>query len=230
MSSLTEDAVERLGRYTACDVSDALLKVGVPSAGFLADLSPYGLSGASPSGSIVIAPVSTVLFAPKGQPLSEPEPNIAPGTHWADVCEPGTVVLLKQPPGQKNAVCGGIMALRMKMLQVKGIVAAGRIRDIAELRDTGLPIWASGVSTVGVGGGSTPWATQVPIDVDGVMVTPGDIAFCDPANGVVIIPRDKLAKVLELLPKLTAADDKVKASVLAGMTVNEAFKLHRGNL
>jgi regulator of RNase E activity RraA len=93
-----------------------------------------------------------------------------------------------------------------------------------------LQIWAYGVSTVGVGGGSMPWAIQVPIDVDGVMVTPGDIAFCDPANGVVVIPRDKLEKVMDLLPKLTAADDKVKDAVLAGMTVKEAFKLHRGNL
>ena len=31
-------AVLRSGAYTACDISDALLKLGVPHAGFLADL------------------------------------------------------------------------------------------------------------------------------------------------------------------------------------------------
>jgi regulator of RNase E activity RraA len=54
------------------------------------------------------------------------------------------------------------------------------------------------------------------------------MAFCDPANGVVVIPRDKLPQVLELLPKLTLADDKVKDDVAKGMSVSEAFKLHRG--
>ena len=93
-----------------------------------------------------------------------------------------------------------------------------------------MQIWAYGVSTVGVGGGSTPWAVQVPLDIDGIAVTPGDIAFMDPTNGVVIIPQDKVTQVLELLPKLIAADEKVKNDVLKGETVYAAFKLHRGNL
>lgn len=73
-----------------------------------------------------------------------------------------------------------------------------------------------------------PWATQVTVRVNGFDINPGDIAFSDPANGVVIIPRDKIDQVLELLPGLVAADDKVKEDVLKGMSVYEAFKLHRG--
>lgn len=59
-------------------------------------------------------------------------------------------------------------------------------------------------------------------------VNPGDIAFQDPVNGVVIIPQDQVEQVLDMLPNLIAADDKVKEDVLKGMTVFEAFKLHRG--
>ncbi len=72
-----------------------------------------------------------------------------------------------------------------------------------------------------------PWATQVTVQVNGVDINPGDVAFSDPGNGVVIIPRDKIDQVLELLPGLVAADDKVKEDVLKGMSVYEAFKLHR---
>jgi regulator of RNase E activity RraA len=224
MPDLTDAIIAQLDRFTACDVSDALLKLNVPGAGFLADLTPYS----DAAGAKTIAPVSTVLFVPKGESPASPAGNLPAGAHWADLSKPDTVVLLRQPPGQRNAVCGGIMALRMKMLQVKGILAAGRVRDLAELRATGLPVWAYGVSTVGVGAESTPWAVQVPVEVDGVTVTPGDVAFMDPANGVVIIPQDKVAQVLDLMPKLTEADDKVKADVLKGGTVYDAFKLHRG--
>lgn len=75
-----------------------------------------------------------------------------------------------------------------------------------------------------------PWAIQVPLDIDGTLVSPGDLAFSDPINGVVVIPKDKVPAVLELLPRITAADDKVKEDVLKGATVYESFKLHRNNL
>ncbi|PNY27242.1 4-hydroxy-4-methyl-2-oxoglutarate aldolase [Tolypocladium capitatum] len=227
MAPLSSATVAQLQKYTACDISDALLKLKVPGAGFIADLNPYGRLLGDEAVSIVIAPVSTVLFAAKGETPGEPEPNVPKDAHWADVTEPGTIVVMKQPPGQTNAICGGILALRMKLRQVKGIVVAGRVRDLPELRSTNLPIWAHGTSTVGSGGGSVPWALQVPVEINGTIVTPGDVAFHDPTNGVVVIPRDKVDQVLELLPRLTAADEKVKEDVLKGMSVYEAFKLHR---
>lgn len=67
----------------------------------------------------------------------------------------------------------------------------------------------------------------MPLDINGVNVSPGDIAFQDPANGVVVIPRDKVDQVLEMLPRLTSADEKVKEDVLKGMSVYDAFQLHR---
>ncbi|KAL6866673.1 ribonuclease E inhibitor RraA/Dimethylmenaquinone methyltransferase [Trichoderma novae-zelandiae] len=238
-SPLSSSIIAQLEKYSACDISDALLKLKVPGAGYVADLvtySPQQASQAAASSPVTVAPVFTVLFAPKGQQpagVSEsggslPAQNIPRDAHWADLAEPGTFAVLKQPEGQTNAVCGGIMALRMKVRQVAGILVAGRVRDLDELRSTNLPIWGYGTSTVGSGGGSVPWATQVTVQVNGVDISPGDVAFSDPGNGVVIIPRDKIDQVLELLPGLVAADDKVKEDVAKGMSVYEAFKLHRG--
>ncbi|KAF5024301.1 hypothetical protein F66182_3631 [Fusarium sp. NRRL 66182] len=221
--------IAKLQQYNACDISDALLKLKVPGAGFVADLNLYSSPEGDPT-SLTVAPVSTVLFAPKGQDIPGIQKNIPDGAHWSDLTKAGTIVVLKQPKGQKNAVCGGIMAARMKLCQAKGIVVAGRARDIQELKNTSLPIWARSLSTVGVGGGSTPWAIQVPLDIDGTLVSPGDLAFSDPINGVVVIPQDKVSAVLELLPKLAAADSKVEEDVSKGMTVYEAFQLHRSNI
>ncbi|RFU71941.1 menaquinone methyltransferase, partial [Trichoderma arundinaceum] len=201
LSPLSGDIIAQLEQYSACDISDALLKLKVPGAGYIADLVAYSPQQASQAAGhpVTIAPVFTVLFAPKGQPAggsnengdSLPAQNIPKDAQWADLAEPGTFAVLKQPPGQTNAVCGGIMALRMNVRQVRGIIVAGRVRDLDELRSTNLPIWGYGTSTVGSGGGSVPWATQVPIEVNGVRISPGDVAFSDPVNGVVIIPRDK---------------------------------------
>jgi len=142
MSYKSQDLI-KLQQYSACDISDALLKLKVPGAGFVADLNLYS-SPEVDGASVTVAPVSTVLFAPKGQDIAETQKNIPEGTHWADLTEAGTIVVLKQPDGQKNAVCGGIMAIRMKVCQAKGIVVAGRARDIQELKSTSLPVSTMG--------------------------------------------------------------------------------------
>lgn len=85
-----------------------------------------------------------MLFAPRDASEAElssyGEGNIPAGKHWVDCTEPGTVVVISQPRGQICAVLGGIMALRMSVLGAKGVVAYGRVRDIEELRETGLPV------------------------------------------------------------------------------------------
>jgi hypothetical protein len=55
----------------------------------------------------------------------------------------------------------------------------------------------------------------------------GDIVFCEPLEGIVVIPLQLLDAVLDLMPRLVAADDKVKEDVLHGSTVFDAFKKHR---
>ncbi|KAG8423634.1 hypothetical protein J3458_000513 [Metarhizium acridum] len=138
--AMSTATLARLEQYTACDISDALLKLKVPGAGFIADLNPYSTKPGKDADALTIAPVSTILFAAKGEVLPEPQPNVPKDTHWSDATEPGTFVVMKQPPGQTNAVCGGIMALRMKMRNVKGIIVAGRVRDVQELKSTSLPV------------------------------------------------------------------------------------------
>jgi regulator of RNase E activity RraA len=91
-----------------------------------------------------------------------------------------------------------------------------------------LQIWARGTSVVGAGGESKPHALQVPLNISGTIVEPGDLAFCDPKNGVVIIPQSKVLDVISMLPGLCAADERVKDEVKQGMSVEEAFKKHRG--
>ena len=71
-------------------------------------------------------------------------------------------------------------------------------------------------------------AVQVPLNLEGTIVKPGDLVFSDPANGVVVIPQDKVAKVLDLLPSMIAADDRVKDDVAAGVSVQDSFRKHRG--
>jgi regulator of RNase E activity RraA len=141
-SAATKEQLQALEKYTACDIADALLKLKVPNAGFLPDLKLFAPRPSSIKTEITIAPASTVIFASKTgtNDSNLPEANIPAGKHWVDLTQPETIVVMKQPEGQICAILGGIMALRIKVLNGKGIVLNGRVRDLAELRETGLPV------------------------------------------------------------------------------------------
>lgn len=82
---------------------------------------------------------------------------------------------------------------------------------------------------MGAGAESKPHAVQVPLDIKGTIVQPGDLVFSDATNGgVVVIPQEHLAEVVSLLPNLVEADERVKEDVSQGISVQEAFKKHRG--
>ncbi|OJK04155.1 hypothetical protein ASPACDRAFT_39771 [Aspergillus aculeatus ATCC 16872] len=243
MPTSLEEKLRILHNYSTCDVSDALLKLQTPApgtparAGHLADLTPHPHPAPhlpSPSTTKTIAPASTIKFISKDDDIPAASNNnahtIPPNTHWVDGVDPDTIVVVDQPPAQHCAVVGGIMALRMKHLGVKGAVVNGRVRDLAEFEGCGLPVWARGTSTVGSGAEAKAVARNVAVDVGGVVVEPGDIIVCDPVEGVVAIPRDLLDAVLETMPKLVAMDDRVKEAVGQGVSVFDAFKRFRGKI
>ena len=185
----------------------------------------------------VLAPASTFLMVPKAtksfptppqMPSKVPASNLSDSRPYADYTENGTIVVISQPQGQSCAVVGGIMAARMQHLGAEGIVVDGRVRDISALNQTKLPIWSRATSVIGAGAETKFHAHNVPVKIGETVVEAGDIIMIDPfENGVVAVPQGKVDELLELLPKLVEADEKVTADVGKGVSVEEAFKRHR---
>lgn len=91
----------------------------------------------------IIAPACTLKLVSKQSPpdSTPPAENAIPkGSHWVDLTEAGSIVVIDQPEGQKCAAVGGIMAARMKVRGVAGCIVGGRVRDIVELKGSELPV------------------------------------------------------------------------------------------
>jgi regulator of RNase E activity RraA len=147
---------------------------------------------------------------------------------------PGSIVLLQQPSGQMVALLGDIIATRFKVRGIAGAIVDGRMRDVAGCgklcTDGNFSVWSKSLSTVGTSLEAKPWAVDIPVQVGGVTVRPGDFAVLDEAEkGIVVIPKEKLADVAELLPGLKEADDAVLQDVRDGVDLKEAFQRHRGH-
>jgi regulator of RNase E activity RraA len=146
--------------------------------------------------------------------------------------------------GQISALLGDIVATRLAVRGVAGVIVDGRIRDLpgcGELcSDGAFAVWSKGTSTVGTSLEAKPWSVDVPVQVGGnesgsgvggtVVVRPGDFAVLDEAErGVVVVPRDKLVELSRILPGLKEADEGVLEDVRAGVGLKEAFRRHPGH-
>lgn len=223
-SAAPDPIVEQLGRYTTCDVSNALVKLGHPGGGFLPGLtlwSPERQAGDTR----VAGPAYTVRYAP----LSDPAPP-QPPPHYADAVPAGAVVFVSCPAGTPNAVYGGLTAARARARGAAGAVVDGRLRDLQEQREMGFPVFGRGVGTappqallkvVGVG---------VPVRLASgeadVEVRPGDYLVGD-LNGVVVLPRELAEEALPLMKKSVEADDRMMVEIKKGMGFEEASKKFR---
>jgi 4-hydroxy-4-methyl-2-oxoglutarate aldolase len=78
---------------------------------------------------------------------------------------------------------------------VRGYVTTGGVRDTAELRAMGFPVWARHVSAQGAVK-DTAGSVNVPVVLDGVVVRPGDAVIADD-DGVTIVPRERVVEAVE---------------------------------
>ena len=98
---------------------------------------------------------------------------------------PGSVIVVESGD-LRYALAGGNVFAVAQRHGIAGFVADGVIRDLAEVRDLGLPVFARGiVPTPGVKEGATPFG--LPVRCGGVRIEAGDVVVAD-AEGVVAAP------------------------------------------
>lgn len=109
--------------------------------------------------------------------------------------EPGSVIVVRA--GDVDfAIAGGNVCAIAHRRGIAAFVVDGVIRDIAEVRELGFPVFARGIIPV-------PGAKQMveplnrPVLCGGVTVRAGDIVVAD-EEGIVAVPSDQAGPVLEL--------------------------------
>jgi 4-hydroxy-4-methyl-2-oxoglutarate aldolase len=109
--------------------------------------------------------------------------------------QPGEVIVLTMPEPRPVALVGDLLATQAQVAGAAAILVDAAIRDVEELAEMGLPIWARWVR---VRGARKELAGQinVPVRVGGAAIDPGDVLVLD-ADGVAVVPADRVDEVLE---------------------------------
>ncbi len=137
-----------------------------------------------------------------------------------DIVQPGDVVAIDASSSTMTAVLGDLVSMKARHRGIAGFVIDGLVRDLPAILAFGdFPIFARGVTPIGPLHRG-PGEINCPVSVGGIVVTPGDVIIGD-LNGVVVVPKEIAAELLERLHKRAPAERSYSESVARGEFSND---------
>lgn len=131
-----------------------------------------------------------------------------------EVCQPGDVLVVANTAPATHGMFGDLLATSLQARGVRGLVLDAGVRDLADLRTMGFPVWSRHISCQGTVK-NTPGSVNVTIAIGGVTIEPGDVVCADD-DGVVVVPRAEADWALEQSELRLAKEEATRARLAAG--------------
>lgn len=137
----------------------------------------------------------------------------------------GEVLVLTMPQPKPVALIGELLATQAKVHGAAAILVDASVRDVEELVELGLPIWARyirvrGATKTDIG------QLNIPVTVGDTRINPGDIIVLD-ADGSVCVKQERLAEVLAKAETRLEREAQMRARLEAGELSVDIYSLRK---
>jgi 4-hydroxy-4-methyl-2-oxoglutarate aldolase len=129
-------------------------------------------------------------------------------------CRPGDLLVVTTSSPCTDGLFGELLATSLSSRGVRGLVTTTGVRDVADLRAMGFPVWSAAVSAQG-SVKATAGAVNVPIVVGEQVVRAGDVVVADD-DGVVCVPRERIKQVLDASQARVEKEEAAREAFRAG--------------
>lgn len=156
------------------------------------------------------------IAAARARRLSSPEIVLI------ESLEPGDVFCVDALGVRTAGIIGDILATRIKVRGALAAVINGAVRDTPYVKSVGLPIYCAATHPSASGRDVVPVASDLPVNMAGVQVLPGDIILADD-EGVLAMPLDLAEYVAAHGPAKEHLEVWIRGKVEAGGAILDYY-------
>lgn len=131
-----------------------------------------------------------------------------------EVCKPGDILVISTIGESIAGMVGELIASALIKRGVKGIITEAGIRDVAQLRELGFPVWTRSIYSQGNTKSKGGWV-NAPAVCGGILVNPGDLIMADD-DGVVVVKREDMQTTLEASKARVKKEEITKQKIARG--------------
>ncbi len=140
-----------------------------------------------------------------------------------DECVPGDVLIAAAGGSQRSGIWGELLSTAALNGGCTGAVIHGAVRDIDQMRKMGFPVFATGTCPYDSLNRQRVIDLDIPVKIDGVVIEPGSLIFCD-EDGIVVVPLELEMAAIEHAMKKVAEENMVRKEIRKGMKASEAYQ------
>jgi regulator of RNase E activity RraA len=135
--------------------------------------------------------------------------------NYIDEVPPHAVIVINNDGNTACTNWGDILTRKALRQGIAGTVINGSARDIETIRKLGYPLYTRGIYMVSGKNRVRLKATNVPVEIAGVGINPGDWIFADD-NGVVVIAPEHLQTVVERAENVNNTEIDIVRAIESG--------------
>ena len=198
----------------AAVVSDAL-----DAAGLRSQACPAPLKNLTGGTTVLVGRAKTTLWEEIYQ--EDPEP-FKLEMEAVDTCQPDDIFVAAAHGSNRSGIWGELLTTASLNGGCVGAIIDGAVRDTAAIGEMHFPVFARCTNVYDSLHRQRVTAIDVPVEIGGLTINPGDFIIAD-ADGIVVIPQAVETEIIRAAWEKVHAENLVRDSIRKGMSVTEAY-------
>lgn len=215
-----DELCERYRRLYMPAVCDAVYSLGMEE-----QVLPSSLRPLFPEQRV--AGIAYTVLGSAIEPNIDWEPGIERISSYLEVFDklPTDSVLVSVNPDSHVGHFGELTGNSAKARGCVGVILDGNLRDIEGLRDIGLQVFYKDLSPLNAIGRWEMTASQVPVTIGDVTISPGDVVIAE-FDGILVIPSSDAERVLIRAEEIVGSEALVREEMQAGGSPLASLERH----
>ena len=140
-----------------------------------------------------------------------------------DSCQPDDVLIAAAGGSMRSGIWGELLSTAARNSGCAGAVVDGAVRDVDKMREMQFPVFARGRCIYDSQNRQRVIDVDVPVEIDGVRICPGDLIFAD-EDGVVVVPQDVEEQAVRNAWNKVHAENITRDAIRDGMKATAAWQ------